>query len=384
MTTAEFEADLARIDPDVVPRVRMTVSCGDTDSIAKVDGAGEVFQRDGRTLQRMHNGVLIEEGCYFGPWMTVIIKHLRGHHEPQEEIVFDQIVRRLVNERMSGEAALPPVMIEFGSFWSYYSMWFTAAIPDGRAVAMEPDPAYLDVGKRNAALNGLSERITFLHGAVGAHPGASMEFTAESDGKSYSVATHDLASLMAANGVELVDLVLSDIQGAETILLERARGDLNAGRVRYLIVSTHHHTISGDPLTHQRVRDLLADAGAHVIAEHTVSESFSGDGLIAVSFDERDAGFTVDVSHARARDSLFGEAEPELNHWMTTARAAEEAARDTAAELAATATELAAARAEVARLNAQLSAVYDTKLWRWSNVPRSVLTRLRERRPGSG
>src|SRR5664279_2435799 len=116
--------DVEGLDDGEARRVRMTVSCRDSDGIRKVEDAGQVQVRDGQAVQVMHNGLLIEEGCYFGPWMTEII--------------------------------------EFGSFWSYYSLWFCRALNGARAVAMEPDPAYLDVGERNARLNGLAESVHFL------------------------------------------------------------------------------------------------------------------------------------------------------------------------------------------------------------------------------
>jgi hypothetical protein len=49
-----------------------------------------------------------------------------------------------------------------------------------------------------------------------------------------------------------------------------------------------------------------------VIAEHTARESCSGDGLIVASIDPRDADLEIAVSHVRARDSLFGDADDEL------------------------------------------------------------------------
>jgi hypothetical protein len=79
--------------------------------------------------------------------------------------------------------------------------------------------------------------------------------------------------------------------------------------VRFVLVSTHHQLFSGDPLTHQRCLALVEDLGGHVVAEHSVSESCSGDGLVAASFDERDRDLRIPVTHVRARDSLFGEPE---------------------------------------------------------------------------
>src|SRR5664280_2501369 len=76
-------------------RILMTVSCRDSDRIPKVDDAGMVTMHGDRPVQVMHNGLLIDEGCYYGPWMTQVIRGLAGHHEPQEELIFDAILARL-------------------------------------------------------------------------------------------------------------------------------------------------------------------------------------------------------------------------------------------------------------------------------------------------
>ena len=362
-------------------RVAMTVSCRDTDSLPKVDGAGEVFDLDGERVQRMHNGLLVEEGCYYGPWMTEIIRDLRGHHEPQEEVVVSAILARL-----AGRTPPPsqPTILEVGSFWAYYSMWFLREFPGGTAVCMEPDEAYLDVGRRNFALNGLSG--TFLRGVVGPQPGEPLDFLQESDGRRHSVRQFDVASLLEECGLDHVDLLMVDIQGAETTLLERARPLLEGGRITYLVVSTHHHSISGSALTHQDARDLLRQCGATILAEHAVGESFSGDGLIAASFNPRDRDASIDVSVARAGESLFGELEYDLDRALAEV-AASEAARGRAER------ELEALRARVVKLEEQaqaesllraeaessLHSVVHSRSWSFTRPLRSFSERLTRR-----
>lgn len=319
------------LDPALARRVAQTVSCTDCDALPKVAGAGEVVDRDGTPVQVMHNGLLVEAGGYYGDWMSEIIRVLRGHHEPQEELVFDAMVGRVAQAAATGGDA--PVMVEVGAFWAYYSLWFCHQIPRARAYGIEPDPAYLEVGRRNVGLNDLADRVSLGPGVVGAAPGSTLRFTAESDGVERPVVQHDLASLMQAHDLDHVDLLLSDIQGWELLFVERALPLLRQGRVRFLLVSTHHHSISGDALTHQKVRDLLVGAGATVIAEHTVGESASGDGLIGVSFDPRDEGLTVPVSHVRARDSLFGELEYDLAAAHAAAMAQRELLDETRREL---------------------------------------------------
>jgi FkbM family methyltransferase len=343
--------DLDGLEAGAVRRILMTVSCRDTDVIPRVDGAGDIRIQNGQAVQVMHNGLLIEEGCYDGRWMTEIIRGLAGHHEPQEELVFDTVIRRLADLHLD-----QPTIIEFGSYWAYYSLWFVRDLPGARAIAMEPDPDHLEVGRRNAALNGLEDRVEFLHGAVGSQPGELVTFRTEGTKEELSVVQHDLASLMGRFGLDRIDVALVDIQGAETVLLERARPLLEAGKVRFIFVSTHHQSISGDPRTHQRALELLRDCGAHVIAEHTVRESFSGDGLIAATFDPAQRDLTVSISRARARDSLFGEPENELDALTR--------------QLSATTRRLEATRAEVDR-------IHGSKTWRWSSVPRRLYGRVR-------
>jgi FkbM family methyltransferase len=355
--------DLEHLDPADVPRVLMTVSCRDTDRLPKVAGAGSFIERDGKELQVMHNGLLIERGCYYGPWTDEIIRALGGHHEPQEELVFYRILERLA------QTAGPKCSIEFGSFWAYYSMWFAHDFPGARSIALEPDPAYLEIGKRNAKLNGLQDAITFGHGAVGSEPGSTVSFVAESDKKPYEVKQYDLESTMEEFDLDHVDVLMVDIQGFEEVLLPRAIEQFKAGKVRFLIVSTHHHFISLNPATHQQMLALLLDAGAHVIAEHSVSESYSGDGLIAVSFDERDDDLVVEVSHNRSRDSLFPDLEEDFAQNLLRLG-------DTQRELIAT---RAAMQTEVDAARAELAAMRNSRLYRWSAPVRTVYGRLRSR-----
>ena len=279
-------------------RVQLAVSCRDADRLPRVADAG-VVRDDG--VQVMHNGVLVEAGGYQGEWMTEIIRQLRGVHEPQEELAFSVVLSRL-----AGAGVRAPVVVELGCWWAYYSLWALAELgPDARAFMIEPDPAYLEVGRRNFALNG--RRGEFLQAAAGHSPTPPQPFLCESDGSEHPVPTEGLASLMGRWGLDRIDLLLVDIQGAEVPLFDGARDLLASGAVRFLVVSTHHHRISGDPLTHQRCVMLLQELGGHVICEHTVAESFTGDGLLVVSFDPADRDLSVVVSRCRVGDSLFGD-----------------------------------------------------------------------------
>jgi FkbM family methyltransferase len=362
--TSHPEPDLAGLPEEIHARVRLTTSCHDCDDLPKVDAAGQVITReDGQRVQVMHNGVVVEAGGYFGDWMAEIIRCLRGHHEPQEELAFSRVLDRLAAE------GRPLTAIELGSFWAYYSLWFLQEFPDGRVVAMEPDPLNLEVGERNFALNGRTG--TFLPGVIGPQPGELIEFVSETDGTTHSVPALSLETLMAAGDMEHVDLLLCDVQGGEQYFFPQALDLLRGGAVRFAIISTHHHSISGDPLTHQKLLDLFRDMGAHIVVEHTVGESFSGDGLIVVSFDPvLDGDFVIETSRARQSDSIFGALEYDL------AKAQEQLA---AAEAAQRHLERVAREAEerTRGVSDELARVHATRLWRWSTWGRAVYSRLR-------
>lgn len=280
------------IDNDA--RTKMTASCGDCDAIPKVDRAGEVFEHRGEAVQLMHNGVKVVAGGYYGDWMTQIIKRLRGHHEPQEELIFHEIMKYI---------PASATMIELGGFWSYYSLWFLASNAKRRSIVVEPDPINLAVGVRNANLN--DANVEFLQACVGHSYVDETAFQAETAG-TVSIPTVSLPYLLEKYGIETLDILHCDTQGAETAVIESSEAVLRLKKIRFCIFSTHSHYISGDPLTHQRCLQMLQDFGGDILAEHDVHESFSGDGLIAAYFGDEDLKWqTPLLSRNRYSTSLF-------------------------------------------------------------------------------
>jgi hypothetical protein len=88
---------------------------GDVSHIPRAERAGEVFESDGSRWQRMFNGLRLRADAYYGAWMTELIGRLGGFHEPQEEKVFHALINQLDE---------PKAMIELGSYWGWYSLWF--------------------------------------------------------------------------------------------------------------------------------------------------------------------------------------------------------------------------------------------------------------------
>jgi hypothetical protein len=280
---------------DNATRADMTVGCRDCDPIPKVADAGKVVLVDGKPVQIMHNGVRVVAGGYYGDWMTDIIARLRGHHEPQEEVVFHEIMKHV---------APRATMLELGGFWSYYSLWFLSQHGDLRkSFVVEPDPNHIAVGRANAALN--KSDITFVQGCVGAEAIPAVTFTTESFGN-IRIPQISVPAFMSDHRVPQLDVLHCDTQGAETGIVQSCETLFRGRRVGFAVFSTHSHHISGDPLTHQRCLAMLKDFGGRILAEHDVHESFSGDGLIAAYFGEQPLDWTEPaISRNRYSTSLF-------------------------------------------------------------------------------
>jgi hypothetical protein len=65
---------------------------------------------------------------------------------------------------------------------------------------------------------------------------------------------------------------------------------------------------------------MLGERGAHVIAEHPVGASATGDGLIVASFDPRDRDMQVAVSRVEPGQALYGDSEARPTRVVAAAR----------------------------------------------------------------
>jgi FkbM family methyltransferase len=176
---------------------------------------------------------------------------------------------------------------------------------------VEPDPHNLGIGRKNFALNDSVGK--FVHARVGSASSPSQPFLCESDGVTREIPCICVDDLVGQESIERVEILLVDTQGAELAALQGAMKTIQAGKLRFVLLSTHHHSISRDPILHHRCLDFLKTCGAHIITEHSVAESYSGDGLIAASFFEQDKIIApITVSRNRASTALFRECEFDL------------------------------------------------------------------------
>ncbi len=226
--------------------------CPDTLAIPRVDNAGVVSNGS----ITMHNGVIIALGSYYGEPMARLLRENRGVHEPQEERVFESVIK-----------TIPPggVMIELGSYWGFYSLSFANTVPDARCILVEPSLSNLQYGKSNFKLN--ERKAEFIHAYVGAD-GAGIQ-----DG----VQVVTVEGICESRSIKTLDMLHADIQGAELDMLDGAQSLFSEQRVNFSFISTHSEAL------HKDVRHRLLAWGYRVIADIPPAQSYSEDGLIAVS-----------------------------------------------------------------------------------------------------
>lgn len=238
--------------------MRLTVSCRDTDYIPKTAEAGSVYTNTrGERIQLMHNGVQVLADKYYDDVLTRIIEGLKGHHEPQEEKVFYEILQMVEPGAM---------MMEMGAYWGYYSLWFQTVIKGSKNFMIEPVEENLRVGRRNFELNG--RKGIFIQAWVGSQ---------ESNDTKPVTVTVD--GLMKAYSIDRLAILHADIQGAEHKMLIGARQAIEGKKIRFVFVSSHGTRM------HARCLGFLRKFGYCIIVEHTSHESFSHDGLIVATAD---------------------------------------------------------------------------------------------------
>lgn len=220
--------------------------------IDRVPESGYVDQ-DGNVI--LHNGNRVPrtgDFAYYGGFSDLLIFN-RGVHEPLEEFCFQEVLKRIDSSR--------PVMIELGSYWAHYSMWFLKSFPDARSICVEPELPALRIGQSNFALNGFA----------GEHINAGIAVESEHE-------AFDVDSFLDKNQLESIQILHSDIQGAEMEMLAGARKSVRNHLIDYIFVSTH------SDLLHESVRKFLTSAGYRIeVSSPFSSHTTSYDGLIMAS-----------------------------------------------------------------------------------------------------
>jgi Methyltransferase FkbM domain len=256
---------LGRVDKDWEARISDVLSCPDNAAIPRCSNAGKV---EGSCIF-MHNNLRIRALSYYGAGMLNLLVANRGVHEPQEEKAFQEILPLIP----SGA-----VMVELGSYWGFYSLWFASKVEQARCYLVEPDPRNLEAGRQNFSLNGRTAE--FICAAVGNRFSTQL----------LSCQLVTLPELCHSRGISHINVLHADIQGAEHDMLLGAE-ELFAKRVvDFVFISTHGKKM------HCSCREFLKSKEYRILCDVPPSSSYSVDGLVVARRSELPGPQALEVS----------------------------------------------------------------------------------------
>ena len=235
-----------------------TIICKDCDIYKKCDNAGEIKLINNHPYQIMFNGVLVYEGGYHSDWMTNIIRRLKGHHEPQDECVFVDIIRKYIPENS--------IMIELGSFWAYYSLIFKKEIKSSTCYLIEPILDKLKIGKHNFQINDFSG--TFINAHI-SHKRANI--FKDWDGEILNIPGITIDDIFNHYKLDRVQVLHADIQGCEVEMLDNCEC-LKNEKIDFLFIGTH--------IKNSIVTNKLIKYNYHILLDLEQENTFADDGLV--------------------------------------------------------------------------------------------------------
>lgn len=234
-----------------VPRIDDVLRCMDNQDIPRNPLAGKMV----KDLLMMHNGIKIDPLSYYSLPMLKMLMVNQGVHEPQEEKIFQEVLKSLSSDRQL-------TMLELGAYWSFYSMWFQKIHPTADCYMVEPNRMNLFYGQLNCQLN--QAKGTFIHSGIGKQVNPKENVTT-------------VNTICKKQNIDFIDLLHTDIQGYELEMLEGCDQMLSKKKVGYLFVSTHSNDL------HYACQKLLTDKYAYqTVASADLDETFCWDGILVM------------------------------------------------------------------------------------------------------
>jgi hypothetical protein len=171
-------------------------------------------------------------------------------HEPQEEYVFQEILKTMPTEA---------VMLELGCYWGFYSMWFSSKVKNAKNVLVDNRDG-IERAKANFAMNTLN--ADFMEAYIGkSNPEATLRISN----------VDEIAQLF---NLEFIHILHCDIQGFELEMLETMPKQLKKNGIGYVFISTHSNDL------HYACIQFLETNGFSILCHADLDKSFSEDGLI--------------------------------------------------------------------------------------------------------
>jgi len=216
----------------------------------------------------LHNGLRVPFSgplSYYGEFSKILVIN-RGVHEPLEEYVFQELLKKLPNS---------PVMLELGAYWGHYSMWLKKVRTNSIVHLVEPELNNLNAGINNFGIN--SVEGCFVQGFVG-------------KGK------FEIDAYCKEKRIEKLDILHSDIQGYELEMLDGGASFFSKCLIDYVFVSTHSQDL------HHGVLSKLNSYGYRIeVSSDFDDETTSFDGIVFASSPTKEPLFSDFVPMGRTQ-----------------------------------------------------------------------------------
>ena len=175
-------------------------------------------------------------------------------------------------------ASLRPggTFVDVGANLGYFTLVAAAAVgPHGRVLALEPHPELAAELRENLAANGLDQvevrevaaaetpaRLELSGFAIGGNWGSASLVNPAADGAPrFTVDARPLDALLAEAGLDAVDLVKLDVEGAEERVLRGMAAGLAAHRYRRVLLELHPGQVHAPDELPARIGALLRPHG---------------------------------------------------------------------------------------------------------------------------
>jgi FkbM family methyltransferase len=164
-----------------------------------------------------------------------------------------------------------------GANWGYYTLLASHLVGKlGQVISFEPDPRLFPILMENIRYNGLSN-ITALQFAAAAEAGililsgydakgdnhglSRIVESAEPHAQSFQVQSRPIDNVLDELGVEKVDLLKMDIEGAEDLALQGMNDGLSRHRFRRILLELHPAILAERGRSSQSILDLMKGKG---------------------------------------------------------------------------------------------------------------------------
>lgn len=249
-------------------RIRKVKLSSDNQKIHSGNDAGKL--KDGKLT--MHNGLVIDPLSYYGAPVMRMLMENRAIHEPQEEFVFQEVLKYVPEEA---------VMLELGCYWGFYSMWFASKIRNSKNFLIDNQDG-ISRARANFAMNKLNG--TFMTGYIG------------KENSNSSVPVTNVDRICKEQGIEFLDILHSDIQGFELEMLETTSEMISNRAIGFIFISTHSQEL------HYSCIDFLKGKGYLILCHADLEDSFSEDGLIVAKDPDYNGPEFFEISSRKLED----------------------------------------------------------------------------------